>query len=314
MADASLLTLDSSLKQHDSKVSSGGTVRAYSHNTGSGPVLCLVHGYPQSAYMWRHVVPLLKEKHTLYIPELPGYGISSLPPKSDKRTVGNLIMEGLRSVFGDRKVIWTGHDRGGRVGHRIVVDNKAEHNIIAAMFLDIVPTTEQWKAFANPAASVAYFHWPLLASPAAVQVITQIGGYNWTKGNLERIKGSNSKGASSFQENDAIEHYSKLFDKAETIKGSCADYAAGAFEDVDEQKKDQKEGKKVELPLMAVYSASNLGRMHDVDAVWPEWVSGKSELRCVGIPDGYGHYLPEECPEKVAELIEEWVSKYGTSQ
>ena len=51
MADDSLVTLDSSLKQHDTKVSSGGTVRAYSHDTGSGPVLCLVHGYPQSAYM-----------------------------------------------------------------------------------------------------------------------------------------------------------------------------------------------------------------------------------------------------------------------
>ncbi|KAK0849858.1 hypothetical protein LTS02_013419 [Friedmanniomyces endolithicus] len=311
MADASLITLDSSLKQHDTKVSSGGTVRAYSHDTGSGPVLCLVHGYPQSAYMWRHVIPLLKDKHTLYVPELPGYGLSSIPAKADKRTVGNLIVEGLQSVFGkERKVVWIGHDRGGRVGHRMLVDNKPEHNIISAMLLDIVPTTEQWRSFANPAASVAYFHWPFLASSAAPQIIEQIGGYNWTKGNLERIKGSNATGSARFQENDAIEHYSTLFAKPETIKGSCADYAAGAFEDVQEQEKDQREGRKVGLPTMVVYSASNLGRMHDVDAVWPKWVSGEAELKCVGIQDGSGHYLPEECPERVAKLIEEGIGKY----
>jgi len=53
-----------------------------------------------------------------------------------------------------------------------------------------------------------------------------------------------------------------------------------------------------------------LGRMHDVDAVWPKWVSGEAELKCVGIQDGSGHYLPEECPERVAKLIEEWIGKY----
>jgi hypothetical protein len=62
-------------------------------------------------------------------------------------------MEGLHDVFGkERKVIWVGHDRGARVGHRLVVDNKPEHNIISALFFDIVPTTEQWRSFANPAA------------------------------------------------------------------------------------------------------------------------------------------------------------------
>ncbi|KAK3109574.1 hypothetical protein LTR53_017028, partial [Teratosphaeriaceae sp. CCFEE 6253] len=252
------------------------------------------------------------KKYSLYIVELPGYGLSSLPPNADKRTVGNLVIEGLQAVFGsERKVLWIGHDRGGRVGHRIIVDSKPEHSIIAAIFLDIVPTTEQWKSSSNPAAAVAYFHWPLLASSAAPQIISQIGGYSWTKGNLERIQGPNKDGREKFRANDAIEHYSQLFDKPETIKGSCADYAAGAFEDVEAQKADQAEGSKVGLPLMVVYSASNLGKMHDVDSIWPNWTDGKAELKCVGVGDGYGHYLPEECPEVVTDLIEEWVSKHG---
>ena len=50
-AELSLANLDQDLQQHDVKVSLGGTVRAYSHDSGSGPVLCMVHGYPESAFM-----------------------------------------------------------------------------------------------------------------------------------------------------------------------------------------------------------------------------------------------------------------------
>lgn len=52
MADATLYTLHSSvLKQDETQTSSGCKVVSYSHDTGAGPVLCMVHGYPQSAYM-----------------------------------------------------------------------------------------------------------------------------------------------------------------------------------------------------------------------------------------------------------------------
>jgi pimeloyl-ACP methyl ester carboxylesterase len=115
---------------------------------------------------------MLKDKISLFIPELPGYGFSSLPPKPDKRTVGNLIIEALQSVFGkDRQVIWCGHDRGARVGHRLLVDNEPSHNIKAAVLMDIVPTLEQWRAFSNPLASVAYYHWPFLATDMAPHLI-----------------------------------------------------------------------------------------------------------------------------------------------
>ncbi|KAF2768975.1 alpha/beta-hydrolase [Teratosphaeria nubilosa] len=310
MADSTLATIIPFLKQTTTQLSSGGTVQSYSHDTGAGPVLALVHGYPQTAYMWRHVAPLLKDSHTLFIPELPGYGISSLPPKSHKRTVGNLLIEALQSVFGkDRPVIWVGHDRGGRVGHRLLVDANPSHNIKAAVLLDIVPTTEQWRAFANPAAAVGYFHWPFLAAPNAPQLIEAMGGYEWCKQGLERIQGPNPTAIEKFRSHNAIDHYSHVFSKPETISGSCADYRSGAFEDVEAQEEDQKAGRKVKLPLMVIYSASNLGRVHDVEGVWKRWADG--ELKTVGVPDGIGHYIPEENPEETARLVAEWVQKYG---
>lgn len=316
MADQTIKTIHPFLQANTTKVSSGGTLKSYSHDQGgAGPVFCMVHGWPQSTYMWRHVISDLRDKTSLFIPELPGYGFSSLPPKHDKRTVGNLIVEALQAVFGkDRPIIWCGHDRGGRIGHRLIVDKDPSHKIISAIIIDIVPTQEQWAVFANPAASAAYYHWPFLALSTAPQMIEAMGPGIWTKLNLERSKGANTAGAAKFEENDAIGHYCHQFaNNAESIAGACGDYTAGALEDVEEQKKDQEAGKKVpaSTPSMVIWSASNLGRMHDVPKVWSEWVEKPEEVRFEPITDGFGHYLPEECPERVAPLLRDWIEKYS---
>lgn len=52
MSDQTIKTLHSFLSENDTKVSSEGIVKSYSHDHGSGPVLCMVHGYPESSYMY----------------------------------------------------------------------------------------------------------------------------------------------------------------------------------------------------------------------------------------------------------------------
>lgn len=253
---------------------------------------------------------MLKDKISLFIPELPGYGFSSLPPKPDKRTVGNLIIEALQDVFGkDRPVIWCGHDRGARVGHRILVDNNSSHNIKAGILMDIVPTIEQWRAFANPVVATGHYHWPFLATATAPAMIEHMGGRYWIEVNLNRFKGGNDAGIAKFQENDALDHYCHQFSNPECIAGSCADYQSGATSEPQEQESDQKEGKKVKVPTFVLYSASNLGRTYDVPAIWEKWVSG--ELKTFGVPERFGHFLPEECPDIVAKHVIEWIDHVG---
>ncbi|EGP90418.1 unnamed protein product [Zymoseptoria tritici ST99CH_1A5] len=310
MADQNLKSLHSFFKENDTKISSGGNVKSFSHDTGSGPILCMVHGWPESSYMWRHMVADLKDEISLFVPELPGYGFSSLPPKNDKRTVGKLLIEALHSVFdSSRPIIWCGHDRGGRIGHRLLVDNDPSHNIISAILMDIVPTTEQWRSFSSPTASVAYAHWPFLAIPTAPYLIETLGGGIYCKDMIARAKGSNPTFAAKFKENDAIAHYCHQFSAPDCIAGSCGDYAAGATVDVEEQEKDQREGRKVGTEMMVLYSRGNLGRMHDVEKVWKDWIAEGTEVRFEGFGDGCGHYLPEEDPEKTTKLVKEWIAR-----
>ena len=219
-------------------------------------------------------------------------------------------MEALQQVFAnDRPVIYCGHDRGARIGHRLLVDNNPAYNIMHAVLMDIVPTLVQYRAFANPKACVAYFHWPFLARPTAPQMLEKMGGGFFCELILNGVKGGNEDGIAKFKENHAWDHYCHQFSGPECISGSCADYQWGATGEPEAQEEDQKQGKKVKIPTMVLYSSANLGGMHDVPGVWQDWVQG--ELKCYGAPDNYGHFLPEECPEWTAKHVIEWIDHFG---
>ena len=89
---------------------------------GSGPLLVLLHGWPQSWYQWRLIIPALAEHYTVIAPDLRGYGYSDKPAGGyDKRTMATDIHELVRSL-GYNRIKLVGHDRGARVSHRYGLD------------------------------------------------------------------------------------------------------------------------------------------------------------------------------------------------
>lgn len=257
------------------------------------------------------LIPALQPHASLFIPEVPGYGISSSPPTPDKKAIATIILEALHQVFPNatsRPLVWCSHDRGARIGHRLLADPPAQaENIVAALFMDIVPTLEQWRSFSNPAAAVRYFHWPFLATPFAPEVIEAVGGDKFCRMVLAAGKGGNEAGVQRLQADGAYDVYAAQFAKAETIKGSCDDYADGSVNESQAQEREQSEGKKVRVPTLVLYSEGSLAKMHDVEACWKPWVDG--ELTCVGIGEGHGHYFPESAPEVVAEHVLNFLKK-----
>ena len=94
---------------------------------GSGPPLLLLHGYPQSHVMWHGLAPRLAERFTVVCSDLRGYGDSSKPPGGgdhatySKRAMARDQVEVMEEL-GFRRFAVAGHDRGGRVGHRMALD------------------------------------------------------------------------------------------------------------------------------------------------------------------------------------------------
>jgi haloacetate dehalogenase len=256
---------------------------------GSGPPLLLLHGAPQSHIVWRLVAPELARDHTLVVTDLRGYGDSSKPPDGErhanysKRAMAQDQIEVMRQLGFDRFAV-VGHDRGGRVGHRMALDHADRVTHLAV--LDIVPTyylyTHVTLEFVQ-----AYFHWfnYLRPAPAPENQITE---------DLERL-------APRMTSEAELEYLRVRRDPA-NVHGMCEDYRAGASIDLDHDRADL--DRKIQCPVLALWGAkAPMGRLYDVLSVWKEralTVTGRS------LPTG--HNLQEEAPALVAGELRAFLS------
>ena len=110
---------------------------------GRGPPLLLLHGYPQNLTMWRKIRQRLARHFTVVASDLRGYGDSAKPPGGvdhggySKRAMALDQVQAMEHLGFDRFFV-AGHDRGGRVGHRMALDHGDAVARLAV--LDIVPT------------------------------------------------------------------------------------------------------------------------------------------------------------------------------
>ncbi|MCZ6860527.1 MAG: alpha/beta hydrolase, partial [Alphaproteobacteria bacterium] len=134
---------------------------------GKGPPLLLLHGYPQTHVLWHKIAPRLAENFTVVASDLRGYGDSS-KPKSDekhetysKRATARDQVE-MMEALGFEHFNLAGHDRGGRVAHRLSLDHPSRVTKVAV--LDIAPTHKVF-AETDQAMATAYYHWFFLIQP-----------------------------------------------------------------------------------------------------------------------------------------------------
>ena len=86
---------------------------------GEGPLVLLVHGWPESWYSWRHQLPALAEAgYRAIAPDMRGYGGSDAPPHSEDYDIRHLCadLDGLVSAYGEEQAVLVGHDWGAVAG------------------------------------------------------------------------------------------------------------------------------------------------------------------------------------------------------
>jgi haloacetate dehalogenase len=110
---------------------------------GNGPPVLLLHGHPQTHLTWHKIAPRLAEQFFVVAPDLRGYGDSAKPEGGDrhvnysKRAMAADQVEVMRTLGFDRFAV-VGHDRGGRVAHRMALDYPTA--ITRISLFDIAPT------------------------------------------------------------------------------------------------------------------------------------------------------------------------------
>jgi len=262
---------------------------------GAGKPLLLMHGYPQTHMMWHRVAPRLAEEYHVICPDLRGYGDSSKPESSadhapySKREMANDMVEVMKEL-GYQQFAATGHDRGARVLHRMILDHP--ERVERACVMDIAPTHHMFKTTDQEFAT-GYYHWFFLIQPNGLpeRLIGADPEYYLTE------KMGRWSSPDSIFAPEAFDEYLRCFRKPETIHASCEDYRAAASIDLEHDASDL--DRKIECPLLVLWGDRGLvHRKYEVLEVWREranHVSGTA-LKC-------GHYLPEESPEQVLDEL-----------
>ncbi len=90
---------------------------------GSGYPLVFLHGWPQTWYEWRKIMPALADHFTIIAPDLRGLGDSERPLTGyDKRTLASDVYQLLKTL-GHEKIGLIGHDWGGTVAYYLAYDH-----------------------------------------------------------------------------------------------------------------------------------------------------------------------------------------------
>ncbi len=271
---------------------SGATINL--RTAGNGPAVLLLHGYPQTHAMWHKVAPELARDHTVVCPDLRGYGDSSkpkgLPDHSNysKRAMA-LDMAQVMSALGHERFHVVGHDRGGRVGHRLARDHG--RRVRSLTVLDISPTLKMYRS-TNLQFAKAYYHWFFLIQEAPLPERMLEGQAPFYL--LKRL-GRGKSGVKHFSK-EAMAEYVRAFRDPRTLHSTCEDYRAAATIDLVH---DQKDRAKIRMPLLALW-----GKHGVIDALFDclaDWREVASDVR--GRALACGHFIPEEKPrELLAEL------------
>ncbi len=265
---------------------------------GSGPPLLLLHGYPQTHVMWHKVAPRLAEDFTVVVADLRGYGDSGKPASdpahrvySKRATAADMVAVMRQLGYGRFRL--AGHDRGGRVAHRLVLDHPQAVERVAV--LDIIPTLTLFETFTQPVAT-AYYHWFFLAQPVGhpERMIGADPAYY-----LESKLRAWSAGEDVYPP-EAMAEYVRCFSDPATIHASCEDYRAGASIDLADDRADA--DKRIACPLLVLWGGKGIMHRHyDVLATWRDKAD---DVRGAALP--CGHFLPEEAPQETWRALREF--------
>lgn len=272
---------------------------------GKRPALLLLHGFPQTHAMWHRVAAQLQDDYFLVLPDLRGYGDSSKPPglaehaNYSKRSMAQDMVEVMRQL-GIARFGVCGHDRGGRVAHRLALDHPGR--VSGLCVLDIAPTLDMYDA-TDFAFAKAYYHWFHLIQPAPLPE-RMIGGN--PREYLHHKLGGWGTGGMGHIEAPALAEYERCFLKPETIHAMCEDYRASASIDLVHDRETralQQAGSsvgKIVCDTLVLWGARGVvHKMFEPLALW--------QAQCAGTVSGHtmeaGHFIPEELPGETAQAL-----------
>ncbi|MEU2351026.1 alpha/beta hydrolase [Modestobacter sp. NPDC049651] len=265
---------------------------------GSGSPVVLLHGFPQTHLMWRHVAADLAADHTVICPDLRGYGASDKPADDgqaySKRTMAADVVAAARAL-GHERFALAGHDRGALVAIRTGLDHPDA--VTHLLSLDVLTNLDTWDVLSGLSASVAW-HLYLMAQPAGLPEQLIGGAPDAFFGHFLDVWAHDPAAVPA----DVRAAY--LAACRDAVPSIVADYRASATVDVAHDRADRAAGARLRMPVTVLQQDWGPELSSGAAAMWAAWADDL-EHRTVTA----GHFMAEEAPAEVVEALRELLAR-----
>lgn len=276
-----------------------GGVRIHFRLAGpeDGPVLLLIHGYPEMGITWRKVVaPLTAAGFRLVMPDLRGAGGSARPLTGyDKSTLAADLAGVLDNLGIQAPAAVIGHDIGAMVAFAFA-RRFPERTPRLAILDSVIPGTEMFDEVSRDGTKVWHFHFH--QAPDLPEALTQGREAIY----LERYYHDMAFNPSAI-EAEAFEFYVRHFSQPGGMRAGFELYRSFA-QDIADNRAWQKEQGPLKMPLLALAGAG--GRY--ATRIGPMLEEMAQSVSVTVVPNA-GHWLAEENPEAVADALSAFASQ-----
>ena len=268
---------------------------------GKGSPLLLVHGFPRTSLMWRHLAPRLASDHTVICVDLRGYGRSGAPASTEdhypytKRAMANELVTVMEKL-GYSRFDLVGHDRGGRVSYRLALDHPDKVRRLAVF--DVIPISEAWGR-ADAKFTMTYWPWALLSQQAPLPERYLLGAPDAV---LDNPFGQGSFGP------EVRAEYTETYRDPARVHAICEEYRAAAGLDVEHDRADKERSRRIACPMLHLWAQGGpLDTFYERDGgplgIWRQWAGDVQGQAMKG-----GHFFPEENPAGTAEVLKKFLA------
>lgn len=255
---------------------------------GREPVV-LLHGWPQTWYCWRHVIPLLVPHHRVVAPDLRGLGESTGPARYDKRTLADDVLRLVREELGIDRFHLVGHDWGG-----VTAFSLAAHHPDAVATLTVVDVTVPGAGGTDITQGGARWHHGFHRTPDLPEELVT-GREEVYLGWFYRTFGHRP-----LPEED-VREYLRTYTRPDNLRAGFGLYRATP-QDVADNAAVLARGP-LRMPVLAVGGASGRGRGEEVADSLNLVAESVREV----VVEEAGHWVPEEQPEVLVRHLLEFL-------
>lgn len=278
-------------------------LRIHYVSAGKGPLVLLLHGFPEFWYSWRHQIPVLAERFRVVAPDMRGYNLTE-KPMGVRRYRLELLMEDLRGLIhhlGERRVVLVAHDWGGGVAWPFAA--RYPQLVDRLVILNCPPPTVLMRhLMSNRAQLRRSYYMFLFQLPLLPELVLRARDYRLVE---KAFRGwAIDKGA--FTDHD-IAMFKEAAAKPGALTGGINYYRAAFRQFLRSPHTALENRAKVRCPTLVIWAEEDRALGKEMTLDFHREVEGPLTIRYI---PNCSHWVQQERPKEVNSLIMEFLSDY----